>query len=47
MIRRVCLIGSTICINGGFVLLNNAPQRDGVVMDLAARIGWVRITQFG
>ena len=31
----------------GFVLLKNAPQRDGVVMDMAARISWVRSTQFG
>ena len=31
----------------GIVLLSNAPQRDGVIKDVVAKIGWVRSTQFG
>ena len=31
----------------GFVLLNNAPKQDGVVMKIVSRIGRVRSTQFG
>ena len=31
----------------GLVVLNNAPQRDGVVLEMVAKIGWGRSTNFG
>ena len=45
---EACLFNSLYDLyQWGFVLLNNAPKQDGVLMDMAARIGWVRSTQFG
>ena len=31
----------------GLVLVNHAPARDGVIMEMAARIGWNRRTHLG
>ncbi|XP_028401270.1 gamma-butyrobetaine dioxygenase-like [Dendronephthya gigantea] len=31
----------------GFVVINNAPARDGVLMELAERIGYMRTTHYG
>ncbi|XP_028404275.1 gamma-butyrobetaine dioxygenase-like isoform X2 [Dendronephthya gigantea] len=31
----------------GMIMLNNAPQRDGVVLEMVAKIGWGRKTNFG